>query len=202
MLPAMNTGTSSHRLRATPKYLGIALAAIAALAGAWVFVLPKTNAWYRNGRPTRFGKLTNRTIGRWAARGIPAFGMVTLEVPGRRTGRMTSTVLVLLRHGGREYLVSMLGERSDWVYNVRARQGRAVVQHGRSRPVTLVEVPVSERAPILSAYLRGTPGARPHFPLRTDAPVEAFEPLAGAYPVFEIVDAQGDGKTAANRIPT
>jgi hypothetical protein len=127
-------------------------------------------------------------MGRYASSGIPAFGMVTLEVPGRTSGKITSTVLVLSHYEGREYLVSMLGERSHWVQNARANGGRALIRHGKSRPVMLLEVPVSARAPILCAYLRKTPGARAHFPIGTDAPVEAFVPLAGEYPVFEVVN--------------
>jgi hypothetical protein len=41
------------------------------------------------------------------------------------------------------YLVSMLGERCDWVQNVRAADGRATLRHGRAVACRLAEVPVS-----------------------------------------------------------
>lgn len=193
MLRRMTTQNGGCRHTRTLKRAAIALLPVAGILVTWFGILPKTKAWYRDGRPTRFGTLTNRAMGRYAASGIPAFGMVTLEVPGRTSGKMTSTVLAPSKQEGRTYLISMLGERSHWVHNVRASGGHAVIRHGKSRPVMLVEVPESERAPILCTYLRKTPGAHAHFPLRTDAPIEAFEPLAGEYPVFEVLDAQGNG---------
>jgi hypothetical protein len=54
----------------------------------------------------------------------------------------------------------------------------------------LIEVPAAERAPILRAYLQRALGARPHFAIAYDAPVEAFEALAADYPVFRIEEAR------------
>jgi hypothetical protein len=82
--------------------------------------------------------------------------------------------------------VSMLGEGTNWVRNVRAADGRAVLRHGRSETVRPEEVPASERAPILRRYLESAPGARTHIAVDRRAPTEAFEPIAGRYPVFRI----------------
>ncbi len=174
-------------VRSSLAFAGFVAVGAGALVGGWM-LLPN-RLFYRQGRPTRLGKLTNRTMGRYAALGIPSFSMVTLDVPGRKSGRMTSTVLVIAHHEGDDYLVSMLGEGVDWVRNVRAASGRAAIRHGRSHPVQLEEVRVEERAPILKAYLRAAPGGRPHFPIGPDAPVEAFEPLAAVYPVFRVAGA-------------
>ena len=70
--------------------------------------------------------------------------------------------VVIADYNGGRYLVSMLGERSGWVPNIRAAGGRAVIKHGGRREVQLVEVPVSERAPIIQAYVKRAPGGRPH----------------------------------------
>jgi hypothetical protein len=96
---------------------------------------------------------------------------------------------VVADYDGEQYLVSMLGEKSGWVPNIRAAGGKAVLKHGRRREVDLVEVPVGERAPILKAYIQRAIGARPHFEQSPDDPVEAFEPVADRYPVFRIVAA-------------
>jgi deazaflavin-dependent oxidoreductase (nitroreductase family) len=165
-------------------YCALAALAIVALVVGWAR-LPNS-LFYKEGRPTRFGKATNRTMGRYAALGKMSFGMVTLDVPGRKSGRINSTVLVLTPHGGEEYLISMLGEGVDWVRNLRAADGRAVIRHGGRREVRLEEVDAAKRAPILKEYLKRAPGGRPHFPIGPDAPVEAFEPLAERYPVFRI----------------
>ena len=91
-------------------------------------------------------------------------------------------------YGGRRYLVSMLGERSAWVHNVRAAGGRATIRHGRPQEVRLVEVPPEERAPVIKAYLARAAGARPHIPVDPAAPLDAFAAVAERYPVFRIED--------------
>jgi hypothetical protein len=87
---------------------------------------------------------------------------------------------------GERYLVSMLGEDSNWVRNVRAARGKARLVHGIREEVVLKEVNIGERAPILKAYLQIAPGARPHIPVSRDAPVSAFAKIAANYPVFRI----------------
>jgi hypothetical protein len=77
----------------------------------------------------------------------------------------------------------------DWVRNVRAAGGEAVLIHGERRPVRLVEVEPTERAPILKAYLARAIGGRPHIPVKHDAPIEEFETVAADYPVFRVEPA-------------
>jgi hypothetical protein len=48
-----------------------------------------------------------------------------------------------------------------------------------------------ERAPILKAYLRRAPGARPHIAVHKDAPLEQFERIAASLPTFRVVRLQG-----------
>ena len=87
---------------------------------------------------------------------------------------------------GERYLVSMLGEETNWVRNVKAAGGKARLRHGISEQVLLEEVDASQRAPILKAYLHLAPGARPHIPINKDAPVSEFEKIASKYPVFRL----------------
>jgi hypothetical protein len=89
--------------------------------------------------------------------------------------------------GTERYLVSMLGDNADWVRNAHASAGAAVLRHGTSEEVRLEDVPVSQRAPILKAYLQVAPGARPHFDVSRDAPLAEFEKVAARYPVFRVV---------------
>lgn len=143
-------------------------------------------AWqYRGGRPQRWARIENRL---WAI--VFAAGLwnraATLEVRGRKSGRLISFPVAIAHHQGERYLVAMLGERTNWVRNVRAADGRAVLRQGRRRPVHLEEVPVKQRAPILRGYLDIAPGARPHFPVRRGAPLEDFEHIAAQYPVFRV----------------
>jgi deazaflavin-dependent oxidoreductase (nitroreductase family) len=166
------------------------VAALTLVVAVWVR-LPN-RLFYRDGRPTRIGKVVNHAGAVYSAVGLPPAWWVTLEVRGRRTGRTLSTTLVVGSYAGERYLVSMLGEESAWVRNVRAAGGRAAIHHGRRRQIVLREVPADQRAPILRAYLQRAPGARPHFPVLPTAPLAEFERIAARYPVFRITEADTD----------
>lgn len=128
----------------------------------------------------------NRVQGWYAGLGLPPRIMAALEVRGRRSGRVRSNPIVIATVEGRPYLVSMLGPDSDWVKNVRAADGAAVIRRGRRRRVHLVPIPTEKRAQVLREYVRIAPGGRPHFPVRVGAPLADFEKIAEGYPVFRI----------------
>ena len=122
--------------------------------------------------------------------------VVMLEVPGRRSGVVRRTNLVLLDHDGGQYLLSLAGQ-SQWVRNVRAAAGRAVLARGRRRwAATLLEVPVPERPDVLRAYLmRGgrEPGnpriareADMFFGLAGEPTAVQLQSVAPRYPVFRV----------------
>lgn len=94
--------------------------------------------------------------------------------------------LVLTVLDGERYLVSMLGADANWVRNVEAADGRATLRHGVTEQVLLEPVDISQRAPVLKAYLRHAPGARPHIPVDKDAPLAEFERVAPAVPVYRL----------------
>ena len=154
------------------------------------FWMPRT--WYRallypGGRPNSIARRMN-ALSAWAgSRGVAPTLMVTLETKGRRTGKTLRVPMVVAEVAGDRYLVSMLGENSDWLHNVRASNGEAVLSHGIIEKVRLEEVAAAERAPILKAYLKRAPGARPHFDIDMNAPIEEFARVAPRYPVLRIV---------------
>ena len=142
--------------------------------------------FYRGWRPTRLGRWLNRLQCWWAAVGLPPRFQAALEVRGRASGRRRATAVVIATVEGQRYLVSMLGPRSDWVKNVEAAHGDAVLRQGRRRRVHLVPVPPEQRAPVLREYVRIAPSGRQHFPLPVGAPLSAFEAIAERYPVYRI----------------
>jgi hypothetical protein len=79
-----------------------------------------------------------------------------------------------------------LGEDTNWVRNVRAAGGNARLVHGISEQVCLTEVDERQRAPILKAYLKIAPGARPHISISKDAPIAEFEKIVSKYPIFRM----------------
>jgi hypothetical protein len=85
---------------------------------------------YRGGRPNRVARAADRLTAALAARGRGPDYLVTLEVPGRRSGRTLGLPLVMAEVGGERYLVSMPGE--GW--------GRA--------PNAQTHVPVDKDAPL------------------------------------------------------
>ena len=141
---------------------------------------------YKTGRPNRFARLQNQAGAAVFGMGIWPGRLAALDVRGRTSGRVISLPVVIADYDGERYLVSMLGEDVNWVRNVRAADGRAVLRHGRREQVRLVEVPAGDRAPILRRYLERAPGARPHIQVDRRAPRQAFEQVAPTIPVFRI----------------
>ena len=124
--------------------------------------------------------------------GIWPSRLATLEVRGRRSGRLISFPVVIADYEGGRYLVAMLGERANWVANVRAADGRAVLRHGRRERVRLEETAVADRPPIIRRYLEVAPGGRPHIPVDRHAPLDAFAGIAADIPVFALRPADAE----------
>ena len=143
---------------------------------------------YKSGRPNRFAQLQNQASAAVYAAGIWPRRAAALDVRGRKSGRVVSLPVVIAEVRGERYLVSMLGQDVNWVRNVRAAGGDAVLRHGRREAVRLVEVPADARPPILRRYLEAAPGARAHAAVDRRAPVQAFERIARQIPVFRITD--------------
>ena len=142
---------------------------------------------YRGQRPNRLARILNRawaTLGAW---GVAQNYLVTLEVKGRRSGKVAAFPMVLVTVEGQRYLVAMLGEKVAWVRNLQASGGRAVLSHGRREEVRLDEIPAARRAPILKQNLQRAPGARPHISVDKHAPLSEFEQIAATIPVFQVV---------------
>jgi deazaflavin-dependent oxidoreductase (nitroreductase family) len=146
--------------------------------------------FYRGGRPNRVARLLDRGSAMVCALGVAPDYMVTLEVAGRRTGRIVRLPLVMVVVDGERYLVSMLGEDVNWVRNVKAADGRVTLRHGRSEDVRLEEVAPEHRAPVLKDYLRRAPRAGAHMPVGKDAPLADFERVSPRFPVFRVVSGQ------------
>ena len=141
---------------------------------------------YRGGRPNALTKIINRGWAMIHALGLFPNYLVTLEVVGRSSGKTISFPLAMVVVQGARYLVSMLGVDANWVKNIRAAGGKAVLRHGITEQVQLEEVDVSLRAPILKAYLKIAPGARPHVSVDKDAAISEFEKIAAEYPVYKV----------------
>ena len=127
------------------------------------------------------------TPSRWPG---TACGTIILEVMGRRSGRLRSLLVTWVEYEGGRYLVTMPGEEPNWVKNMKAASNTVVLRHGRRRTeVTLLEVPIDARAPILRAWYKTTSLSAPprrHFGLSPDAAIGDFQVLAPTHPVYRI----------------
>lgn len=146
-----------------------------------------TRRWmYRGGRPNPVAGFFGRATAALASAGLAPRRLVTLQVGGRRSGRLVSFPVVVADYQGERYLVAMLGRHANWVRNVEAARGAAVIRHGHREAVRLESVDPGARAPILQRYLELAPGARAHIPVDQRAPLSEFEVIADDYPVFRL----------------
>ena len=142
-------------------------------------------AWYR--------RVSNRLGVLLTSLGLAPQDAITLEVRGRKSGKTRRIPVLRTPYRGEDYLVALAGE-SEWVRNVRAAAGRAVIRRRGARPVRVVEVPPEERPPIISEYLRrgaerggakaAEKQARYYFGENTKPSLEEIRAVADYYPVF------------------
>lgn len=128
--------------------------------------------------------------------GLAPRNAVTLEVRGRRSGKLRRVPILRTRFHAEDHLVALAGE-SQWVRNVRAAQGHAVIRRGRARRVRVEELPPADRPEVIAEYLRAgrrrsgaeanAKQARYYFGLGPDASIEDIRGIADNYPVFRIV---------------
>ena len=130
----------------------------------------RLRAMYAGGRGNRAARRYARWWIKTISLGILPRRWVVLEVPGRRTGTVTRFPLGMADLDSQWYLVSMLGENCNWVKNVRAAGGRAMLRRGRRVfSCRLLELPVEQRPRVIKRYLQKAPGGRPPPPVRPDA---------------------------------
>jgi deazaflavin-dependent oxidoreductase (nitroreductase family) len=157
----------------------------------WMSYSDRLRSMYQGGRADARARRLSRLWATVFGLGLGPRRWVSLEVTGRKSGRIVRFPLGTADLAGQWYLVSMLGERCNWVLNVRAAGGRAVIRHGHATDCQLVEVPLAERPEILRRYLRKVPGSRPHIPVSRHAPAADFAAIGPRYPVFRVVPGEG-----------
>jgi hypothetical protein len=141
---------------------------------------------YRGGRPQWWTRIENRMSAIAFRVGHHAHTDGHARDHRTKIGAAHHVPVVVADYEGDRYLVGMLGHTTNWVRNVRAADGRAVLRHGRREPVDLVEDSSDRRAAILRSYLEVAPGARPFIPVDRRAPLTEFERIVDDYPVFRI----------------
>ena len=130
----------------------------------------------------RYNKGPLRLLG-W---GVPMGPLRLLRTRGPRTGRAHVVPIAVLRHRGREWLVSPLGS-TRWVRDVRAT-GTAELGRGHDyRAVDLTEIDDRTKIGVLRAYRRRfrlVPFVWRAFTARPGDPPEVYVAESDRHPVF------------------
>ena len=143
-------------------------------------------------KPTRPEQLFNRLFGVLVRFGLAPRYNYLVEVRGRTTGRVYSAPINIVEVGGRTFLVAPRG-RTQWVRNAEAA-GDVVLVRGQSRRRFRIR-PISgeDKLHVLKAYLdRYKLAVQRYFPVRAGSESRAFRDIADHYPVFELLDAEGE----------
>ena len=121
-------------------------------------------------------------------------GTVILQVKGRRSGQLYSTLVTWAEYADDRYLVVMPAKEPQWVKNMKADAGHVTLRHGRHRTdVVLQEVPQDQRATVLRVWYGTTSissNPRQHFGIDRDAGIEEFERLAQSHAVYRCEECE------------
>ena len=142
-------------------------------------------------RYLRPGAFTNRVFNPLVAwlvhRGMGLKGAAILEVRGRKSGERRTTPVNPLPLDGERYLLAPRGE-TEWVRNIRvAGRGTLITKRGRTE-FGVVELPDSEKLPIIRAYLKEWAWEVGAFfdGVGADSSDEQLAAIAGKHPIFRI----------------
>jgi deazaflavin-dependent oxidoreductase (nitroreductase family) len=118
-------------------------------------------------------------------RGLRIGSQYLLTVPGRKSGQPRSTPISVATVDGTRYIVAAFGD-ANWVGNVRAAGRGTLTRAGKTEDISLAEVPVADRGPVIRAFLEQVRGGTRFF-----GPQTADQIVAGAdlYPVFRVSTA-------------
>ncbi|MGO9455174.1 MAG: nitroreductase/quinone reductase family protein [Candidatus Binataceae bacterium] len=132
-------------------------------------------------------RIFNRIFGMLVGLGIGAKYNYVLETRGRKTGRVFATPVNLLEMNGHRYLVAVRGE-TGWVRNARAAGSISLRKGGTRMQLSVREIAVEQRPPMLKEFLDRYAGQVQRFyPVPKGSPVEAFGVMASRAPVFELI---------------
>jgi deazaflavin-dependent oxidoreductase (nitroreductase family) len=132
-------------------------------------------------------KIFNPTVARLTKWGLSVKGSRLLEVRGRTSGEVRTTVVNLLTVDGVRYLVAPRGE-TQWVRNLRAA-GTGTLRVGkRAETFTAHELPDEAKPPVIRAYLKAWAWEVGKFfeGLEADSPDADIAAVAAGFPVFRI----------------
>ncbi|HSJ83579.1 MAG TPA: deazaflavin-dependent nitroreductase [Acidimicrobiia bacterium] len=131
--------------------------------------------------------MANRVVTWLQRRGLKTGTIHILTVPGRASGELRTTPVSILTVGGVRHVVGGV-DSADWVQNVRA-VGWGHLAYGRNEEkVSLIELGVEDRGPILRVFPTEVPHGTQFFErVHGIKPTpDEFASLADRCPVFRV----------------
>jgi deazaflavin-dependent oxidoreductase (nitroreductase family) len=108
-----------------------------------------------------------------------------LTVPGRKSGRLWSTPVSIVRDGGERWLVAPYGER-NWVKNARTAGWVELQRGGRRERLAVEEVDAEQAVPVLREYYRRFRVTRPFFEVTLESSHDEWLAEASRHPAFRL----------------
>jgi deazaflavin-dependent oxidoreductase (nitroreductase family) len=116
-----------------------------------------------------------------------------LTVPGRKSGRLWSTPVSIVRRDSTRWLVAPYGDR-NWVLNARAA-GWVELRRGHVRErLSVDELSPAEALPVLREYYRLSHFTRRFFDVSLASPDSAWLAEAPRHPVFRVFAPTQEGR--------
>ena len=137
--------------------------------------------------PTAIEKFLNRVMGSLVSLGFAPSHMRLLQVRGRKSGKLYSTPVDLLKLNGKHYLVAPRG-RTQWVRNAEAAGEITLKRGSESRNFRLRSLSEEEKPLILKAYLDSFKAeVQRYFPIAAGSTPDKFVAISSNYPAFELL---------------
>jgi deazaflavin-dependent oxidoreductase (nitroreductase family) len=109
-----------------------------------------------------------------------------LIVPGRRTGRLWSTPVSIVKEGEERWLVAPYGDR-NWVKNARAASWVELRRGRRRERLAVEELSPEEAVPVLRRYYELGRVTRPFFQVTLGSSHDEWLAEASRHPVFRLL---------------
>src|SRR5262245_49927289 len=112
---------------------------------------------------------------------------MTVEVVGRRAGRLISFPVVVTDYAGERHLVSMLGDDANWVRNVRAAPGGwRCCGVDAAKPCAVKRLTWQLARPSCADTSPSHRAPGPACRWTSAAPLKEFERIAAQFPIFRV----------------
>lgn len=109
-----------------------------------------------------------------------------LTVPGRKTGKLWSTPVSIVKMGDMRWLVAPYGDR-NWVRNARAAGWVELRRGRRDERLAVRELSPEAAVPVLQEYYRLGRVTHPFFDVTLASSADEWLAEAPSHPVFELV---------------